>query len=933
MDLKLFSSLLKKYNISTDQKFQIRQENGVFSKPLSIDEIARGIVDQTFSAQDQVSPYPEERFKPLAAEPLFYDLLFSILQKTELTQIQKEEITRVLKVPQEEKIEKRKVTPSLITPQPSQPLSSFKTSMKKAKNPKKGVFFILAILLFVGGTLGIFLMVQKPSSTSSQQQTIPFISVKLPPETVLAPNPEEAKKHYDEAWTLYQKDTLKTYQEALEHLQEASKANPQDAKALSLLAKTYLYLWDLSKKDDAYLNDISKMIVRAESLKTAQVSVQQAKALWHFRKKEPALSLEILEKLKVDSADGESELIQGEVYFDLEKYDFAIQSLEKAFKLSPHMARAPYVLGKSYQKTNNPEKAYEVYWTGLAHHPDHALSRLEASLIDIETFNNLKKAEGNLLIVTQFPALLTAIDLARAHYFLGWIYEEEKQLDFALKEYKKATQLDTRHPLYVEAYQRIGKDASKTKRTPEIQEESLYFLNIGKRYLEENRLVDAIAQFKAALEMDPKNYLALYQLGQVSEKQKKLKEALAYYDRAIAQKGNHVDSYVALANIYIHYYRFKKAIQYIEKIKSIQPRSGIIYVLSGKFYERNGNTDKAIDAYLKAIQLTPKSYEAHLALGQLFREKKLYSQAEKYFFKALEISPGQDQIQTEVALLYFDRGLKAQAVNHLKKLSAASPLNTQYLSGLGKLYALNENYSFAKETYLKALDLDPQHIDTLEGLADLYVSIDELQKAIETYKSLIQQDPSNAKWYFKRAKIQFESGNLQDALDEFKLTTQINDYYPLVHFYMGQTAMVLQNFRLAQTELKKEISINPHLKEPYLLLADLQAHLRSFDEAQENYKMYIRLDPNNPKAYFHLGRIHELQQRFDTAIEFYKTAIDKDTDFSEAYFHLGLIYKHLDRKSEAISALEQFMRVSPDAPNIAQIKEMLQELKGSKRSR
>ena len=92
--------------------------------------------------------------------------------------------------------------------------------------------------------------------------------------------------------------------------------------------------------------------------------------------------------------------------------------------------------------------------------------------------------------------------------------------------------------------------------------------------------------------------------------------------------------------------------------------------------------------------------------------------------------------------------------------------------------------------------------------------------------------------------------------------------------------------------------------------------------------MYIRLDPNNAQAYFNLAQIHQAQERFETAIEFYKTALDKNSDMADVYLQLGIVYRHLDRKSDAIWAFQNYLRVNPDADNIEQIKKLIQQLRG-----
>lgn len=936
----LLKELLEKYRIPKDRLYQIRYTDGTLSQSLTFEAIAKDMMDQKLSGQEEVSVYPKENFKPLSQDPIFYDLLLTLLQKKELTPSQKEDITKVL---EETKPKKRGAVPSKPAPSPSFPqVTESKTiplpearPIKPSSRPqealkKKFLLYGGIGFLFLGLLVALlFRLFPEPKVTPKKEE---LISVVLPPESASQPDSLKGKFLYTKAYEAYVKDTFRDYKDALQLLQEGLRAFPQDALSLSLLAKSYLLLWDASAKDRKYLNAVQTLIDRAFKISPSQEGALQAEALWYFRKNEIPKASQLMEALiQKNSFSGEIFLLQGEMDLAQGSYDKAIQAFEKALELDPSLARGHFLLGKTYQKKNEPEKAYEIYWIGLNLHLDHALSRLEASLIDIQTFNNLTKAETNLRLVTQFPSLLLTSDLAKAHYHLGWIYEEFKQLDFALKEYKKAFELEPHNDTYASAFKKLSQDKSLAELPTDlkISEESLHFLTIGNRYLEENRPVDALAQYHAALKADPKNFLAHFQIGQISEKQKKWKNALSEYEKTLKIKGTHIESYVAIAKIHIRYFDFDKALTYVEKVKTIQPRSALIYALSGYYYAQKGDLEKAVSEYKKSTELDPENFDAHFQLAHLLRLQKEYKTSEKYFLKSLKLKPTEAKIQTEVAELYFEQGLKSQAVDHLKKLVAADPLNSQYISGLGRLHYLGKNYSFAKEMYLKAISLEETNTDALEGLALTYDTVEQFKASLDTYKKLIKIDPSNAQWYFERGKIQFKTGNLEDALSEFKLTIQINKNYPLAHTYAGKLLLLLNESPpyVAEEEFKKEIKLNPHLKEPYMALANLLTGQERFEEAQSQYQMYIRLDPSNADAYLNLGKIHQHLAHFETAVEFYKTALEKDPNRGEAYFQLGLIYKHLERKSDAIEAFENFMRVSPDASNIDQVKKILQELK------
>ena len=71
------------------------------------------------------------------------------------------------------------------------------------------------------------------------------------------------------------------------------------------------------------------------------------------------------------------------------------------------------------------------------------------------------------------------------------------------------------------------------KRAAELDPLSLVFnTNLGNAYLHNNRLDEAIAQFRKAIEMDPNFYFAQWSYGQALLLQEKIPEAIAEFEKA-----------------------------------------------------------------------------------------------------------------------------------------------------------------------------------------------------------------------------------------------------------------------------------------------------------------------------------------------------------------------------------------------------------------
>src|SRR3989344_3716075 len=141
------SSLISKHGLSPDTPFHIRDEKGHLSPPIKLSDLIEGLREAKFRGTELISLYPNEVFQPMASHPLFYDLLLELLEEEDLTQIQKDEITQVLKT---HSIQRKKgVTPSKVIPRSSPQRKLFpqreKETPKKSRKPL--LIFLMSLFL------------------------------------------------------------------------------------------------------------------------------------------------------------------------------------------------------------------------------------------------------------------------------------------------------------------------------------------------------------------------------------------------------------------------------------------------------------------------------------------------------------------------------------------------------------------------------------------------------------------------------------------------------------------------------------------------------------------------------------------------------------------------------------------------------------------
>ncbi len=227
---------------------------------------------------------------------------------------------------------------------------------------------------------------------------------------------------------------------------------------------------------------------------------------------------------------------------------------------------------------------------------------------------------------------------------------------------------------YKEAAQTFGKAVIKNPQEPYPH----IFLGIALYW--QGQVDPAMAEYRAALELDPKNAEALQLLGIAYAWKGDIKFALDNFKQATEINPNRPDTqmnlgstYAALSNLDDALYHFRRAVELDERHPLYQ------YQLAS-LYEVMGRDDMAHDAFKKAIRLYPSYEEAMLALAVLYEKMGSNNLAEFNYKKALKLKPGDSVARLRLANLLIKEDRKKEAMEILDKAFFISLLSEEGLA-------------------------------------------------------------------------------------------------------------------------------------------------------------------------------------------------------------------------------------------------------------
>lgn len=139
------------------------------------------------------------------------------------------------------------------------------------------------------------------------------------------------------------------------------------------------------------------------------------------------------------------------------------------------------------------------------------------------------------------------------------------------------------------------------------------------------------------------------------------------------------------------------------------------------------------------------------------------------------------------------------------------------------------------------------------------------------------------------------------------------------------TSPILENKII---QLKELIRQNPKDLNAQIELGNIYMDTHRFADAIEAYSKALEIDPNNVDVRVDMGTCYRSIGKSDKAAEEYRKAISINPNHANAHRNLGVVLAFdLKQKSEAVKEFEQYLAISPNAPDASKVRDLIKKLK------
>jgi tetratricopeptide (TPR) repeat protein len=275
------------------------------------------------------------------------------------------------------------------------------------------------------------------------------------------------------------------------------------------------------------------------------------------------------------------------------KFKESIEVFQEILKRAPVYPAVNLLSGISYYALNQFDASAEAMRKELAANPKDRQARYYLALA-------LHASERNLEAIQQLESLLADHpgDIA-ALYQLAQFYKDGAQ----------------------EASQQVAKLAPDSE---------LYLALRAQAFADNDRLDEAIRQYKAVLSKNPGFPGIHFELGQVYWKKKDAEGARAELKLALQEDPNQPLANFYLADILTNQKEYPRAIPHLQITIAAYPKMTKAYFLLGKCYAGIGDLPQALRAFQQASDLDPKYQEVHYQLYRLYARLNNKRESERH---------------------------------------------------------------------------------------------------------------------------------------------------------------------------------------------------------------------------------------------------------------------------------------------------------------
>ncbi len=627
------------------------------------------------------------------------------------------------------------------------------------------------------------------------------------------------------------------YKEAIIHLKNELKQNPDNAEARHTLAVVYSKTGNQEAAEDYYKkallltpDDSEYLLGYAEFLLEKNDYRTVLKAL-----KEP-----------IKDADGNSRrlVFLGYAYLGLKQLAEAEKVFNEANQLKESVITYNGLVSLALFE-QDLERANTLLSKSLSLEPaDQDTLQLKAVLANqnkqykeaIEIYNNLVKAnpDNYIVLLERAATFITLGDADAAYADINHIFERYSN-----------------HPKAMLLHAQLK--------------------------LEEGDFQTAMVSANKILKNNPKQYQAMFILGTANAGLKNYNQAYKYLENYLVENPSDMDAQNMIASVLIAQGKASDAIKLLEGIapETLNKNAESLFTLGKAYYELEDFL-KASTLLNKARLLDPDNVNVQKVLVSSQIKSGILDDAIPELENLTKLEQT-DQSNTYLLVIsYFQQNEFIKAEEKINQLLIYSPDDTSFLNLNAMLKFFQKDYQAAEGEYNKIIQLNDDNLPARMGLAQIAITQKKWSDAQGYYLDILGRDSRNIKAYISLALISDELNQPEQA-EEYLLQAMtasgddFNNQYSVV-VLLGKRYLQQHDYAKLESFAGKWVKNHPSNIKALSFFASAQTLNNNIVQAEKTLSKIILNDKKDVKHRLLLAQLLNKQGRADEALILIKQA-------------------------------------------------------------
>ena len=403
---------------------------------------------------------------------------------------------------------------------------------------------------------------------------------------------------------------------------------------------------------------------------------------------------------------------------------------------------------------------------------------------------------------------------------------------------------------------------------------SVALVNRAKKFIEQNKYLQAEAVLKEALELPQKDPLVYKYLGLVYERIGKFEESVQNYQLSADLNPNDKNVWQRLGFSLLSLKEHERAEKAFDNANKIQAGNSDTFTGWGMALMKLKRYSEAREKFAQASKINKYNFSAVFLCAVMEIKLEMYDKAENklaflanvcpnesnnfeyarlkalrdniddaihYAKKSLEYNPNMLPAYIILGQLYAKKLNEEKALEYFSKAEEKELLTSALYLEWGKVLEKFEKYDEAKQKLLKAFEMDAENAEIAANLGLCCVAKREFEEANPLLQKVLAKEPENKTVKQALGIVAYERNDIEQAVQILRTDDEnaVNCYYLAKCYEKKSDEIKIRDYYEAA------LRINPKYITAYVDYINYLIAKGDFQDAQRKLRKAIKLDEEN----------------------------------------------------------------------------------------